>query len=173
MHILGQCRPRWQTTSVTPQAFINVEQASLVGGMTLFQLITINLEYFNMTRHSLMLVNNLFLPRLCCCESGPVNAQWHGHNKMKETAEQKKKGVCYRVKEPQRYTIRLNWMLSCNFLAFKAQPRWWSIYCGCRNPVFVGRYAAFGWTSWWFQMVIDLERHPQLTFQVPCRDCSI
>ena len=84
----GQCRPGWQTTSVTPQAFINVEQASLVGGMTLFQLITINLGYCNMTRPSLMLVNNLFLPGLYRCESGPVDAQWHVHHKMKEAAQQ-------------------------------------------------------------------------------------
>lgn len=43
--------------------------------MTLFQLITINLQYCNMTRNALKLVNNLLLRLLYCCESGPVNAQ--------------------------------------------------------------------------------------------------
>lgn len=35
--------PRRQTTSVTPQVFRNVAQADPVGGLTLFQLITVNL----------------------------------------------------------------------------------------------------------------------------------
>lgn len=57
--------------------------------MTLFQLITINLGYCYLTRPSLMLVINLFLPRLCCCELGPQNAQWHDvRDKTKEVAEQ-------------------------------------------------------------------------------------
>ncbi len=84
----GRQRSEWQTASVTPQAFINVEQASLVGGMTLFQIITINLEYRNTTRHSLMLADNLLLLRLYRCESGPVNAHWHVHFTMKKAAEQ-------------------------------------------------------------------------------------
>lgn len=57
---------------------VNAEQANLVGGLALFWLIIINLEYYNMTRPSLMLVN-LFLPTLYRCESGqclPSGFKW-------------------------------------------------------------------------------------------------